>query len=89
MKYDEAIKNTHTKIIPQDLLNVSFDLYRLLEHRHNYTYKSNLVHENKMGYLKDKSTVKSVRVSFVNVFHQDDFTKLRQCSQDRDVHSAL
>lgn len=30
-----------------------------------------------MGQLKEKPTVKSVTVSFVNVFHQDDFTKLK------------
>lgn len=44
-----------------------------------------------MGQLKEKPTVKSVTVSFVNVFHQDDFSKVtrQECSQDRNVHRTV
>lgn len=44
-----------------------------------------------MGQLKEKPTVKSGTVSFVNVFHQGDFSKFtrQECSQDSLTKSKV
>lgn len=43
MKYDKAIKISHTKIVPQDLLYVSFDLFTRQECSQDSLTKSKVV----------------------------------------------